>query len=339
MSQWAGQRIVMIGINALFSTRHATALAGSFGLAAIVETRHPPSRLKRLERRLIPSKLAVCARQAGASFHEIAHRDDAALNRLLGELAPDLVVVVGMGWLLRSETLAIPRLGTLNLHPALLPAYRGAEPTFWQLYDGVAESGVTAHQVDRHEDRGFIIRQQAFPVPAGSSLADLLALQYLHGPPTLVAAVRDVLTGQARPVPQPARSPTRRAVRLRTPDPSLSDWKSWHLERAWRVLAGVGPLLDCPPSRWWHLGWQARIVGGSAEPHRVEPGRIGRDREGWFLAHPHGRLRLRFRWSPRAWLLALRRRGAPAFGVIAGETAANPDLARLLRDHDRAQRS
>jgi methionyl-tRNA formyltransferase len=334
----AGQRIVFIGINSLFSYRHATALARSCGLTAIVETCHPSSRLKRLERRLIPSQLAVCARRASASFHQVQHRDDLALTRILGELAPDLVVVVGMGWLLGPEALAIPGLGTVNLHPALLPAYRGAEPTFWQLYDGVTASGVTAHQVDRHEDRGPIIRQRGFPVPAGSGLADLLALQYRHGPPTLVAAVRDVLTGEALPVPQPPRSPTRKAVRPRMPDPSLADWQSWDLERAWRVLAGVGPLLDCPPSRWRHLGWQARVVGRSAEPHGLEPGRIGLDRAGWFLAHPLGRLRLGYRWSPRAWLLALRRRGSPAFGIIAAETAAKPELAQLLR-RDGAARS
>jgi hypothetical protein len=54
----------------------------------------------------------------------------------------------------------------------------------------------------------------------------------------------------------------------------------------------------------------------------VPPGRIGRDALGSFLAHPQGRIDLRWRWRPRAWLLALRRNGSPAGGAIGLETAA-----------------
>ena len=314
-------RIVFIGINALFSVCHATMLAESYHVVAVLETIRPLSWLKRLERRLFASRLEACARRAGATFREVPHGDNAALSLLLRELAPDLVVVAGMGWLLDREALSIPRLGTLNVHPALLPAYRGAEPIFWQLVDGVAESGVTVHQVDPCEDRGPIVRLQSFPVPPGTSLTQFLARQLAIGPPLLLAAVADTLEGRARPVAQPAASPTRRAARLHAVDASLTDWPAWGLERAWRVLSGAGSLLDCPPARWRDLGWMATVVGMSSGPHGLAGGTIGRDRQGRFLAHPQGRLHLRYRWAPRAWLLALRRRGVPASGIVASETA------------------
>ena len=63
------------------------------------------------------------------------------------------------------------------------------------------------------------------------------------------------------------------------------------------------------------------------------PGTLGWDLEGGFLAHPQGYLRLRYRWAPRAWLFALRRRGVPAAGLIAAETAAAPLLEPLLRGY------
>jgi hypothetical protein len=66
----------------------------------------------------------------------------------------------------------------------------------------------------------------------------------------------------------------------------------------------------------------AFVTGSSPEPSGMPPGRVGRDGRGWFLAHPQGRLRIRWRCLPRAWLLALRRRGAPAAGVIAIERSA-----------------
>jgi methionyl-tRNA formyltransferase len=323
-------RIAFIGVNALFSARHLAALARAFPVVGVVETVRRLSRLKRVQRRLAPSLLEIAARDAGASFHVVTHGDNAALTHHLRDLAPDLVVVAGMGWLLERAALAVPRLGTLNVHPALLPAYRGAEPTFWQLFGGVAESGLTIHLVDEAEDRGPIVRQQAFPVPPGITLAEFLARQLEIGPPLLVAAVQDVLDGTARPVPQPAASPTRRATRLRATDTSPATWLDRGLDRTWRLLRGVGPVLGFPPARWRDLG-RIRVVDGmSAAPHGLAPGRIGRDSSGPFLAHPEGRIRLRYRWAPRPWLTALRRGNGPAMGIIAAEKAAWPPLERLL---------
>src|SRR5688572_959726 len=64
----------------------------------------------------------------------------------LAELAkhqPDLFVVCDYGQILKPETLAIARLGGINLHGSLLPKYRGAAPINWAVYNGEAETGVT----------------------------------------------------------------------------------------------------------------------------------------------------------------------------------------------------
>jgi hypothetical protein len=71
-----------------------------------------------------------------------------------------------------------------------------------------------------------------------------LALAVATGPPLLVEAVEALLRGTAVPVPQPDASPTRRSRRLR--DRHLVAWESWSLERTWRVLRGIGPILGWP---------------------------------------------------------------------------------------------
>ena len=62
-------RIVFIGVNALFSACHLSALAEAHQVVAVIETIRPLSLAKRIERRLCPSLLQTCARRAGASFH------------------------------------------------------------------------------------------------------------------------------------------------------------------------------------------------------------------------------------------------------------------------------
>ena len=323
-------RIVFIGINSLYSAMHLRGLGPARGVVAAVETVGPIGRLKRLQRRIVPSHLSAAARAVDVPFREVPHRDEGALLRVLRAARPDLVVIAGMGWLLGEATLAVPRLGTVNVHPALLPAYRGAEPLFWQLFDEVRTSGVTVHLVDPLEDHGPILCQRSFPMPPGTSLAEFLARILATGPPLLAEAVDDILAERCSPMVQPDASPTRGARRLRPEDCNLIAWDEWGLERTSQVLRGVGPILGWPRARWRDLGFVPVVEAGTAGSAGVRAGRIARDADGPFLGHPAGKIRFSYRWSPQAWLSAMRRRGDAAAGLIANEKAAWPKLAPHL---------
>ncbi|MFO1047350.1 MAG: formyltransferase family protein [Geminicoccaceae bacterium] len=318
----AAPRLLFLGVNALFSTRHLAALAEAWPISVVVETVGALGLFKRLERRLRPSLLARAARAIGAHHHEILYRDEAALLAVMRAQAPDLVIVAGLGRLLRPEEIALPPLGILNVHPTLLPAYRGPSPSFWQLWDGVRESGVSIHLVASGMDTGPVVAQARFALPVGATLAELLLRQFEHGPGALVRAVGEVLAGTARPAPQPPVSPTRPARRLLAADAAPRAWLDAELDEAWRLLRGVGPVLRWPPARWRDAGWQALATERSCAVSALPPGQIGRDERGSFLAHRQGRIYLRWRWRPRAWRLALRSRGMPAGGLIALEAAA-----------------
>ena len=77
--------------------------------------------------------------------------------RTLKDLAPDVIVVAAFGQLLPQTVLDIPPCGTINLHPSLLPKYRGAAPIQWALINGETETGVTLMLLDAGEDTGDII--------------------------------------------------------------------------------------------------------------------------------------------------------------------------------------
>jgi methionyl-tRNA formyltransferase len=84
----------------------------------------------------------------------INHRNTVALVR---ELDPDLVCVFGTS-LIRGELLRAGRLGIANLHGGLSPEYRGADCTFWALYNGEPEkAGCTLHWIDAGIDTGGLI--------------------------------------------------------------------------------------------------------------------------------------------------------------------------------------
>jgi len=101
----------------------------------------------------------------------------------LRELAPDLLAVVAYGMILEPESLALGRLGAINLHGSLLPEYRGASPVQRALWDGRNSTGVTTLWMDEGIDTGDMILQRWAPILPSDDASTLAArLAQLGGP-------------------------------------------------------------------------------------------------------------------------------------------------------------
>ena len=79
-------------------------------------------------------------------------------------LNPDLIVIASFTKVLPQEIIYLPKLGTINVHPGLLPNYRGAHPINWALINGEKQTGITIHYVDEKVDTGAIIIQKKIPI-------------------------------------------------------------------------------------------------------------------------------------------------------------------------------
>jgi phosphoribosylglycinamide formyltransferase-1 len=96
---------------------------------------------------------------------------DAELLRLLGEAGVELVVMAGFDRLVTPVLLGGFRQRIINIHPALLPAFRGADAQAQAADYGVTLAGATVHIVDEEVDHGPIIIQAAVPLEAGDDAA------------------------------------------------------------------------------------------------------------------------------------------------------------------------
>lgn len=95
-----------------------------------------------------------------------SHRGGLAEESRAGAAArgPDLFVVACFPYILGPEWLGTPRFGVLNVHPSLLPAYRGPSPLHWQQKHKVRDTGVTVHWATSEVDGGAIVAQASFPL-------------------------------------------------------------------------------------------------------------------------------------------------------------------------------
>jgi methionyl-tRNA formyltransferase len=122
----------------------------------------------------------------------------------LAAMRPDMICAACFPSILPPTILDLPAHGCLNVHPSLLPAYRGPAPLFWQFRYGESRGGVTIHWMDRGIDSGDIAAQESVPIPEGIRGQRLAQACAEVGARLLVDVVRQVAAGSSARHPQAA---------------------------------------------------------------------------------------------------------------------------------------
>jgi methionyl-tRNA formyltransferase len=94
---------------------------------------------------------------------------------MLAPLRPDLIVSGGFPWRIPADVVALPRLGAINFHDALLPRHRGPNATGWAFRLGDTEMGLTIHRLAPDFDSGPILAQARIPITDDDDLSTLWA--------------------------------------------------------------------------------------------------------------------------------------------------------------------
>lgn len=104
-----------------------------------------------------------------------------AVLESLKELVPDLIVVASYGLIIPQSFIDLPRFGAINIHPSLLPKFRGASPIQATLLSGDAVGGVTVIQMDQELDHGPIIAQETYSIQPTDTTESLLPVLFTRG--------------------------------------------------------------------------------------------------------------------------------------------------------------
>jgi methionyl-tRNA formyltransferase len=156
----------------------------------------------------------------------------------MAALAPDLVVVASYGQFLKKNLLAIPRLGTINVHPSLLPKYRGASPIQWALANGDVETGVSVLTVTPKMDAGDLLAQERFAIAPEDTFSSLEPKLAAKGTELLLRVLDEFRAGTQRATPQDEAQAT--LARKLTKEDGRVDW-SLPAETILNRLRGFAP--------------------------------------------------------------------------------------------------
>ncbi len=120
----------------------------------------------------------------------------------LRELNADVGIVVGYGRILPLEILDIPRHGLLNIHPSLLPKYRGPSPVQAALLNCETKTGVSVMKIDEEMDHGPILAQAELEILPEDTTDTLLNKLFALGTKLLIDVLPKYISGNAVPVEQ-----------------------------------------------------------------------------------------------------------------------------------------
>lgn len=202
-------------------------------------------------------------------------------------LKADLIWVNSYSMIIRDDVLAATRLGGLNIHGALLPRYRGCNPTQWAIIHQEYVTGVTLHEMDSGLDTGPVIDQRKVPIFIEDTWLDVRSRQEIATDALLSANVPKVLSENWSAVTQ--YEPGATVGTRRKPEDGRFTWSAPVIEIHNKIRALVPPLppasYQLPSGKWieireYQTPWQitaskySSVLGGGvmqSENIRLRP--------------------------------------------------------------------
>jgi methionyl-tRNA formyltransferase len=305
-------RIVMVGTKDFALPTFQHLLDEGFHFVALVTQ---PERPQGRNQQLIPSAIKQAARARGIPVEQPESINDPQFVERLRRYQPDILVTAAYGQILSPEVLSVPRLGGINLHASILPAYRGAAPVARAIEHGETETGVTVIQMTPKIDAGGILSFARTPIDPDETAGALESRLAVLGAPLIARALDDLASGKASVLPQD-KSRVSRAPKLTTAD----TWIDWTLPAS-RIHNLVRAMQPAPVARSdWQpdnlerkpvqiLIHESAVAEGDGGPGLV----LGMSDRGLLVAAGRG-------------ALALRRVQIPGKRVLP--------IAEILRGHD-----
>ncbi len=247
-------------------------MRNNYPLAAVVTQ---PDRPRGRGRHMVPSPVKACAQSHRLTILQPERVRNSEFIEHLRTLCPDIIVVAAFGQILPREIIELTPKGCVNVHPSLLPKYRGAAPVNWTIIRGETKTGVTIMLMDEGTDTGDILMQEETllaPEETSGELHDRLAGM---GADLLIKSIEMIATDTITRTPQDPSLATY-APRLKKED-GLIRWDS-EIHHIVNLIRGLSPV---PGAYSLLKGKMLKIFSATGEDALMKdmPGTVARETE------------------------------------------------------------
>lgn len=276
-------RVVFLGTPE-FAVPSLQVLARRHEVAAVFTQ---PDRPKGRGNKVFESPVKSAARALALPVHQPERIRKEPNPKVLQELVPELMVVVGYGQIIPQNVIDLAPYGILNVHASLLPKYRGAAPIQWAIANGETETGVTIMQIDAGLDTGDMLLASSLSIRPEETAPELSTRLAPAGADLLLEAIAQIQAGTAKPRKQDDAQATLAPI-LKKED-SVVNWAR-PAQEIYNRLRGFTPwpgasttfrgnqllLLRARPAEATHLApahlWseKRRLIAGCGEGSSLE---------------------------------------------------------------------
>lgn len=223
-------------------------VAGGFKPAAVITA---PDKAAGRKQVLTPPSVKEAALRHGIPVYQPATLKDEDFFKTFTELAPDVCVVVAYGKIFPDKYLSLPRFGFLNVHPSLLPKYRGPSPIQSAILNGDAETGVSIMLLDKDIDHGPVLSNVKYKMANDEYYPALRDTLTELGVRLLMETIPKYLSGEVKPMEQD--HPQATFTKMLTREDGKLDWSKTAQELTNRVRA-----LNPEPGTW--ATWGGKVL-------------------------------------------------------------------------------
>ena len=216
------------------------------------------------------------ALEAGLPLLQPEKLKDPVFLEQLKSYRADLQIVVAFR-MLPEVVWAMPRLGTFNLHAALLPQYRGAAPLNWAVINGDKETGATTFMLKHEIDTGNIILQERMPIGDDENVGSVHDRLMLLGKDLVIKTVDLIIDCENRGVPVPT-TPQQETADLRPAPKIFKETCEIDFTKTAREIHNFVRGLSPYPAAWCNLTIHGKEYA-NVKVYRVEPCSAPNDKE------------------------------------------------------------
>lgn len=142
-------------------------------------------------------KIEITCKNHNIPFYRVPKINSEETYGIVRRTDANLGVIVHLDRLIKQPLLSFPKYGIINLHPALLPDYRGRTPQHWPIINREKETGITIHYIDEKADTGNIILQRHIPLTENMYVSDLQLIWMREYKTIVVDAINRILCNQS----------------------------------------------------------------------------------------------------------------------------------------------
>ncbi len=257
-------RIVFFGTTDFSARMLSTLIEADYEIGLVVTL---PDRPAKRGRKLIPTPVKKLAQDKGLPLFVTADMKSEEFAKAVTKADADLGVVVAFK-ILPKTVYDSPRLGTVNIHPSLLPELRGPAPLRWALIRGYEETGITSFKLVDKTDAGNILLQKRVAVDPNETWGELFERITPIAGELLLASVEAIFAGKIEPTVQDDSLATK-APKIRTETANI-DWNKPAVD-VHNLIRGLAPE---PGAITNYDGVQLKFLRSKKTEGSGEPGEV-----------------------------------------------------------------